>query len=305
MKPALAEEQWKYDAIPQDEIEACYLHEYSREYFNRSKTLQSLYAAWEAYQRWLTAHKHKKPLRVPEKHTLGLLASDYAERILAARLGYSVPIDFRTFPNLSWQELRERPRREAWPVRHGKGQAAERRRKREYPADRLHMDTLAQLEPANIKSLPTWIHCHQWFRRGQDLSNTEYGFFAINWEYPLCEIQRAARDWLERRARERRHEPKPGSPSRGQARDKLRWLGALRVKNHYRFSELVQDRMVRSDIDAPYSYYPDLSAAAKKAENLLTQMFPSEKEARNLLSQPLEEPLKEPASLLASLAPRR
>jgi hypothetical protein len=217
------------------------------------------------------------------------LAHEHANRILSARLGFSAPIHFRTFPALSWQELRVRSRREAWPIRHGTGQAEDRQRMRDFMGDRFHIETLAQLEPANIKSLPVWIHYHQSFRRDQDLSKTDYGFFAINWDYPLPEIRRAFARWLEERESVRKSKPRVIRKSRGNFKDKLRWLGALRIKNHYRKRDLVDYNDSKLKPDAPYRHYPDLVKKAKKAGHLISEMFPSEKEAAQLAAQPFKE----------------
>jgi hypothetical protein len=369
MKENLSEKEWKFDSVPPDEIEACFYYEYSREYFKQSHTLQKLRVRWEAYRAWLKAHTHplrarwqayqvlqyeykkslesgKPPLPKPEppppmplpkypatpkKHEIGFIAEDYAERILSARQGFATPFDFRTFPAVSWQDLPKRPGRESWPLERGIQYAKQRQQRRKYRGDRFHIETLAQLEPPKIMTFPDWIEYHHWFRRDQDLSHTEYGFFAINWDYPVPEIRRAFSEWLNEQANERKGRPKASPsptdyglehgmfgilgnldyfrpayypspefceerkgepkrpPSRGQFKDKLRWLGALRVKKHYHYSELVDYPDANLKVEAPYKQYPDLCAAAKKAEHLISKMFPPEKEAAQIASGPLKE----------------
>ena len=59
---------------------------------------------------------------------------------------------------------------------------------------------------------------------------------------------------------------------RGGYRDKLRWLGALRVVRYYSPSELGDYPHSKVKVDAPYSHLPDLYEAAKKAQGLLDEI---------------------------------
>ena len=287
----LRETEWKFDAVPPDEIEGCYFYEYSCEYFKHSRTLQDLRTRWVASEAWSAAHWRDKPRPpITIQRVDGLLAYTVAERILNSRLGYPLAFIFQSFPSVPWQELRSETA-ETLPVAWGKLATADRRRERRRNT-RLHIETQAQLEPANIGTLPAWIRHHEFYRRGQDLSNTEYGFFAINWDYPPSEIRRAFGDWLEERRTEGKRKPRIRHKSRGEARDKLRLLGALRVKEHYRKRELAppcDSRDSNLKVDAPYSHYPDLVVAANKARRLIAEMFPSEREAAQLAAAPFEQ----------------
>ena len=142
----------------------------------------------------------------------------------------------------------------------------------------------------NCRRGQDWIDYHEFFRRGQNLSNSEHGFFAINWDYPVPEIRHAFGEWLQEQAEKRKAKPTINpSPSRGQWRDKLRWLGALRVKNHYRYRDLVDPTDSSLKVDAPYFYYPALRTNATRAAHLISEMFPSEPEAAKIASLPAEE----------------
>jgi hypothetical protein len=289
----LAETEWKFDSVPTSELEACCLYEYSREYCRQSQTLKELRARWEKFEAWWGAQKGKKPRPpVPGRHKIGLLANEYAARILSARQKFAVPIDFRTFPDLTWQDLRQQPRLgRGWPVKHRICQVKDQQRRREYKGDRFHIETLAQLAPANITDLPGWIYYHEFFHRHHSLSNTQHGFFAINWDWPSAEIRRAFGQWLQEQANKRKDKPKINPrPSRGQWKDKLRWLGALRVKNHYDYRDLVDATdLSLKDNKAPYFYYPALRNAVKKAEHLISETFPSENEAAQIASMQVEK----------------
>ena len=111
------------------------------------------------------------------------------------------------------------------------------------------------------------------------LDQTEYGFFAIDWEHPDPEIKRAFGIWLAEQRAFRKTAGLPGpkfvSRSRGGFRDQLRWLGALRVRNYYTAKELGGYADSNLKVDAPYSHLPDLYANAKKAEALLAELFPA------------------------------
>src|SRR6185437_9721121 len=219
--PPLSETEWDFEPVPKDEMDACFFYEYSREYFKRCPTLQKLREQWEACEVWWQAHMGAKPRpTIPKKHKTGFMAFHLAANVLKSKVGFRVPVDFRTFPNVCWRQLRERPRNEAWPVRAGIADAKQRDRSWKSKSNRFHIETLAQLEPADIRSLPGWIHYHEFFHREQDLSNTQYGFFAINLNYPGSEILRAFCEWLEERESERKGSLKIVAKSRGEFRDK-------------------------------------------------------------------------------------
>jgi hypothetical protein len=119
-------------------------------------------------------------------------------------------------------------------------------------------------------------------RCGTCLDNTEYGFFAIDWDYPDSEMMQAVTEWLagKRKARAEaglqsvKHKP----ISRGGYRDQLRWLGALRVRNFYPTNSMAEYTDSNLKVEAPFSHLPDLYEAAAKAENLIGQWFPAHKE---------------------------
>lgn len=299
----LSKTEWCFDSVPPSEIEACYFYEYSREYFRQSPTLQNLRDRWQAFRNW--RRDQRSPYQpVPKWHKTGLLAEVIARRILKSKSGHRVAFDFRNFPSKTWQDLRDEIRQEAWPIEHGMWEVEEQQQKRKRNTDRFHIETLAQLEPTNIRNLPTWIHIHRVFRHDQNLSKTEYGFFAINWDYPLPEIRRAFANWLKERASVIKAKPGVIRKSRGNFKDKLRWLGALRVRNHYRKRDLVDYAESKLKLDAPYRHYPDLVDNAKKAKRLISEMFPSEKGAAEIVAQPIEEdrsPIPIPAAIVAEI----
>ncbi len=100
-------------------------------------------------------------------------------------------------------------------------------------------------------------------------SRVDYGFFSIDWDCEDGRLREQFSEWLERR---REEVGKPLSePSRGGARDQLRWLGALRIKEHYGRKRLVDQNLKRLKIASPYSNLPDLYTAAKKARAIIEQ----------------------------------
>jgi Arc/MetJ-type ribon-helix-helix transcriptional regulator len=297
----VSDKEWDFKAVPKEELEACFLYEYSREYFKRSSVLRELRELWRQYHEWRNANRRRKwDSPISRKKELGLLAHEHIERILAARLGYSTPFDLRTFPDLPWQDMQNLPKPRDWVIRQAISQAAQRRQKQKSRSDRLHIETLAQLEPPNIKTLDDFIHYHDFFHRDRSRSNTEYGFFAIDWSYPEPEIRKAFCEWLKERAGKRCQSPGVIRASRGQAADKLNWLGAFRIRKHYRKRALVEYVDSRLKVRAPYSHYPDLVKAGNKAKDLIARLFPSEVEAAKIEAQPFEYrpptvPIKAPA----------
>jgi hypothetical protein len=146
----------------------------------------------------------------------------------------------------------------------------------------LTINTLRELEPANEASIEAFAYVHE-LLSDEELDQTEYGFFAINWNYPDGEIESAFKSWLNEQRGERTKrgltEIKHRKTARGGFRDKLRWLGALRVINHYPPGKLADLPIKVVDnpswwlkVPAPYSYLPDLYEAAKKAQRLIDGM---------------------------------
>lgn len=286
----LPESEWNFGSVPSDELEACYYYEYARQFYGVSNTLQKLRAASEACRSWQHGVRNVKPRpQLPKEHELGLLADYYAACILSARVEIDVRLDFRTFPIMTWQELRLKGGPNDWPAKHALWSAESNQQRRNYPADRLHIETLAQLEPPSIRTLPAWIDYHGWFRRDQDLTNTDYGFFAINWNFSLSEIEASFKKWLNAMGKQKGAKPNRRVNSRGGYRDKLNRLGALRMQKHYPKRELLEYGESRLKINASYSNYPDLVEAAKKAEHEMMKLFPSDREAAQLLESPISD----------------
>ena len=161
-------------------------------------------------------------------------------------------------------------------------------RHRKSHSDRLHIETLRQCEPPNIRTIEAFRDYHEFYHAKlgkQDLGNSEYGFFAINWNFNDSQIVEAFKHWLSEQRKARKalglKDAKP-TVSRGGFKDKLNWLGALRVKNHYRHKDLVAHNSPKLKLGcrpyggAPYLYYPDLLAAAKKATEEINRLFPSQ-----------------------------
>ena len=253
--------EWDFSRVPKAETEACYLYESAREFFKTSQHLQKL------RNRWCRPAKGKG--------VEGFLAWDQALDLLRTRCKNFPDINFKYFPEVAWQDLPDLERSRAteyvneWATR-----------LRKWHSDRLHIETLRQCEPPNIRKIETFRDYHDFFHRKQDLSETEYGFFAVNWGFKNSQIVEAFKHWLNDQREVRRtsglKEAKP-EPSRGQFRDKLSWLCALRLKNHYRKKELVDYNDTNLKIvGAPYSHYPDLLDAAKKAKDEMAKLFPSD-----------------------------
>jgi hypothetical protein len=258
--------------VPGAQLEACYLYEYAREFFERSKLLQGFQKEWSD----------------PAKKQSGkyLQAMLKAWDLLKTRAEMFPPVDFDYFPNVAWQDLPVLSKTAHRGFEIDLREEATTHvtewvnRTRKSHSDRLHIETLRQCEPANIHSLEAFRDYHEFFheRLGkQDLGNTEYGFFAINWNFKKSQVVGAFAHWLNDQLEARRtlalREAKP-KVSRGGFRDKLNWLGALRVKNHFRKKDLVGYDDTNLKVDAPYCHYPDLLDAAKKVEQEIERLFP-------------------------------
>jgi hypothetical protein len=137
------------------------------------------------------------------------------------------------------------------------------------------------MEPENdldITNIKEFRERYGSWQNSFDSERTEYGFFAINWRFADRDLKRTFDEWLAERRKEveRRGWTKPDykAKGRGGSVDRLNWLGALRVVEHYRRTDtqLVDYADTNLKIDAPYSHLPDLRKNAKKARKLLTVM---------------------------------
>jgi hypothetical protein len=319
-------DDWHFGGVPDDEKEACYLYEYAREFFKSNKHLQKFYEEW------------KKPAKKGSGQNY--IAWIKALDLLRTRCENFPRIDFDYFPKVAWQDLpRKWPlgcsvtidlRRESAD---DVNEWSKRFRKSRF--DRLNMATLRELEPARMleqevqsveKSyqkpqeqyaerllrefeppkdhlLTIFKKRHEWVPWRKLLGETEYGFFAIDWGYRDTEIRRAFGEWLEDQRQVRKKlglsDDKP-APSRGGFADRLNWLGALRVKNHFRKKDLVDYNDTNLKVDAPYSHYPDLCENANRAKKEIARLFTddwSEKEWRRKQREQAKRPRSLPEFL--------
>jgi len=296
----LSPQEWKFDDVPASELESCYLYEYAREFFRKSSALQRLRRVWKQH----------------EKHAPGKGAMVWIEAIhlLETKYGHFPWVTFDYFPECAWQGLpRELRQQEAESLNEWSS------RTRKSASDRLHIEAMRQCKPANIRTMEAFEEYHRWCHEalgGRRMAETEYGFFAIDWSFRDSEIKRAFNDWLKRQRQERRKLHLGGISAvsnRGGFRDRLRWLGALRVKRHYPHRALVGHADTNLKVDAPYSHYPNLRENAKKAEAEAVRLFPRKwstaeySRRRRLQQQRLTEAagIPIPESLASSNAARK
>lgn len=293
--------EWDFAGVPKEEKEACYLYEYAREFFKSSKHLQKFYDEWQKpaekrsgqnYIAWIKA----RDLLTTRCEIFPHINFENFPQIAWQNLG----IWPKEAPKAAQCKLRQEASEMVndWSNRFRKSRFS-----------RLNMATVRQLEPSRIideilqpieKSYlspgeryaeqllrefePPKDHLLTIFKNQHDrpsrkvLGETEYGFFAIDWGHNDNQIKQAFKEWLDDQREERKKlglsDKKPAKGNRGSYADRLRWLGALRVKNHYRRrSALVDGNDTNLKVDAPYCHYPDLCESAIKAEMEITRLF--------------------------------
>ncbi len=261
MKSIIDKEEWDFARIPLDQREACYLYEYERELTKHWPRLSQLFLIRK--QRSILPKEDPKAWKIITTMTL-------IHRVFLKRFGVGLSIYFDFFPHIPWQSLDDTIRsRLVKDVTSFNREGLSR-------FDRLAIHTLRELAASKIRSIETFARVHEFLLSDEARDQTEYGFFAINWDYGDPEIKNAFESWLT----ERRHEReklglkaiKHRRTARGGFVDKLRWLGALRVRNHYSPNELSDYPDSNLKVDAPYSHLPDLYEAASKAERLLNRL---------------------------------
>ncbi len=144
------------------------------------------------------------------------------------------------------------------------------------PHGKLSIHTLRELEGANVKAIGSFQWTHECLHQ-EEISETEYGFFAINWNHDNSDIKDAFGKWLTEQRNERQQRGLTGikhiKKSRGGFKDRLNWLGALRVVEFYPAAMLTDYPDSNLKIDAPYSHAPDLYENAKKAREYLRNLI--------------------------------
>jgi hypothetical protein len=266
-KSELDRKEWDFREIPKTEVEACFIYEYARELARRSPRIFDLLATWQAG--WSAPKRSAKKdqgrkVGMELTKTLNACFANFPSAILA---------DDR-FPDTPWQALDEKVRSTSVEdVNQGL-----RHYWNSLPFDKLSIQTLRQLEGAKVTSIEAFRWVYELFRTKENLGQSEYGFFAINWSYPDPAIKRAFGKWLseQRQDREKRGltELKYKPRGRGGLKDQLNWLGALRVKEHYSRKQLVDYPWPRLKVAAcPYLNSTDLYEAAKKARELVENLL--------------------------------
>jgi hypothetical protein len=247
---ALEPKEWNFPAGPPAEVEACYVYEYGREFARGDQGVLKLLSDF----RKVSAGKTK----AERKGWLALLK----ELVEKFEIGFpDFPSwAFHFIPKSPWQTLSKSDRSYiVEKVRDGYS-----RRLEKSPLRRFHIETLRELAPANINSLRVFRFVHELGEEG-DLGKTEYGFFALNWRYSDKEIRDVFAEWLSEQRTEfnRAGVANQKRPGRGGFRDRLNWLGALRIVNHYPPKQLADYPESKLKIDAPYSHLPDLYEIGK------------------------------------------
>ena len=265
--------EWYFenDELSDDELRPCHAHEYGREIAKRSSYVSTqLKILWRANE-LPPKHQQRGPdlsgatishPRLPKKikrHRERVRGDEAAFKLRL--FGISVDtLGSRGSEKQSWYNLPEN-------VRHDAIHNASRRQ-REAALPSVFLRTIRELQPDDfLRSLIRFLRELD----STNLRGAECGFFAIDWSRGLPGLKKEIFDWLKQRYEDRRNlgfVPKR-RPSRGQLRDQLRWLGALRFKEHYGHKNLTEENFQRITLRGPYQNMNDLYQAASKATKIL------------------------------------
>jgi len=258
-KGELDRNEWDFRSIPKSEIEACFIYEYARELARQSPRISALFAIGQ-----IGCSAGKNTPRFDEGRQA------YIRNIMTACFPEFPTINEDWFPDTPWEGLGQE-------VRSGLVKEVNNSPQHYWnslPIHKLRIETIKFAK--NVGTNGTFRHVREPFRE-EDISQIESGFLKINWNYPDGELKRAFAKWLseERKDREKRGltEIKYQPKGRGGFRDRLNWLGALRVKKHYPKRQLVDHADTNLKVDAPYCHLPDLLKCAKKAAKLLDMLL--------------------------------
>ena len=268
--------EWDFEQIPADQLEACFCYEYGRELTKQwprlLKLLSMVKARLALSGRQRDSSKETKTFR-------------FIRKIISHRFGAFPTVLLRFFPDTCWESLDIELRSIAGE------QVKNYERGRRY--NRITIKILKKSDSLDISSLRELAY-HNDPYSFEALDQTAYCGIAINLSYSDTEIAKEVRLSLKgvREEHERLRFPiinrafsrvmasgitpaellKHRKKGRGGYRDKLRWLGALRIVGYYSPFDLVDYPYSKVKVDAPYSHLPDLYDAAKKAQGLLDEI---------------------------------
>ena len=244
----LAETEWNFESekLSENELLACHAHEYAREIAKRYKPISKLLEIKWRYE------------RLPKGNTerwRWVAAFDKLND-----LGIPISLSFAAARDLSWYSLPSHLKK-----------TAVRSSAREQNLEQLSglaISTIRELEPSPCTTMELFQIVDKLLRR-EHQEQIEYGFFSINWKSHDGRLKKNFADWINQQRKELKKRGVTKKPSRGGLRDQLRWLGALRVKEHYSGKTLVDYPHPKLKVRAPFSNLPDLYAAAKDAKKII------------------------------------
>lgn len=267
--------EWDFgrNKLPPEELAACYAHEYGREIAKRcSYVMAQLKILWRANEL-----PQKDQTRGPDLSGASIFHPKRPRKIrrrpervrgdeAAFKLWtFGIPVEtlsVRGSETKSWYVLSDNLRHKSVQLSRNTS-----RLQREAPYPSVLLRTFSELGSADNPPVMTslWI---EFLRECWLARNIDYGFFAIDPGASLPELKKQIFRWLNEWHTGRKL-ASTSIASRGQLHDQLRWLGALRYKEHYgpRFLSLQNEPRIAGP--APYKYKPDLYEKAKKAKTIL------------------------------------
>src|ERR1017187_1563834 len=270
---------FKKDKLPDDELAACHAHEYGREvakqcrYILTQLRIVCLANELPKKDKMLLSDARIEP---PYKkiHPKWGRGSDARTKLDSFDIPWT--LTFRDFHNRSWYSLPPGIRHEAVQIA---------LYKKEFSKGKdlmcLSIHTIRELKPYGH----TTMQFFQWRdenRRASDSKTggriydrgaVEYGFFSINWNSGVGVLKEQFAEWvdLQLKVLKKGHPVGQRKPSRGQLRDQLRWLGALRIKEHCGYKNLADQNLPKLRVCAPYNNRNDLYENAAKASRKIVE----------------------------------
>jgi len=176
--PELPPREWDFRAVPDEELDICFLYEYAREHVKRSRR-------WHTLTTRLIAPQGTK---VP-----GLNGLHREIRSIFGKAPFLYWFALPDFVGSPWPTIgREERRREAAEFNHGRSQAHSFRE-----AIALNITLardLAAFAKAGADDYASWVRLDQCFHDETD--QREYGFLAINWNHTDGQLVAAFEEWL-------------------------------------------------------------------------------------------------------------
>ena len=264
----LSEREWRFDTVPDTEMDVCFLYEYGREQAKSSKKWKMLADQLHARN---SAGRGAKGKTKPFLELFDAIGSIFGK---GKSLSWCCDPAFVTTP---WQALDEKLRRDE--ARQFKEQNSQAQSLQEFICLSIALERdLPKYEKAGATDYRSWALLDKLMH--DETEQREYGFLAVNWNYTNDQLIDEFKKWLDEKREDRK--AVESQQGKAKARQYLRALGAKRLLDSgltVAAAMEYTEKFLKDERDAPRPLY-ESERGWSKAKNetvpsVLKRLFPT------------------------------